>query len=371
MIDPKLKDWLSKGYAKIGDIAYSIALNMRKGKNQVKSQRDLYEQGIKMSIILKLLFRHVTFDEVTGVPTLWRITEEQVNKFLKCLIQLGELDKYPIVPTLFPTVKPIIVSTGAQGNVGQTGADGDNANIIVQLKPGEDQLILETTVLGLVKTYELSFEAYVKQILSAAIQSGRTFEVGTTQTVTILLTSTKGTREILTLICSNDAATDAALQILFSLIAANNEGAQPYTVSVAVTGQTATKTYIFVEDDGKTPVTASDTVSFYYPYLYGASSTTGINPYSALTKDISGKSNKTLYLNGTDKYFYICYPDSYGALTSIKDQNNFEKITDFTQETAIEMVTSSGLATNWTIKYRIYRTTLKTSINNYPYTITF
>jgi hypothetical protein len=367
MLDPRLKEWLSKGYAKIGDISYSIALNMRKGKNQVTSTRNLYEQGIKMSVILKVLNRHISFDEVTGLPTLWRITEEQVNKFLKCLIELGELDKYPIVPTLFPATKPIIVNKGAPGGQGLQGNNGSNAEIIVQLATGEGQLKLTTTVVGLIKTYELSLVNYIVEKLTAVIQGSRVFEVGTVQNFSILITSTKGTEAIVTLICT-DGPINTILQPYVDLVQLNGV-TQPSLISLPLTNQSITKTYQFNVNDGKTTVTASDTVSFYNPFLYGPSAVTGINPYTALTKKITGKANEIFTFNDTDKYFYICYPASYGSLVSIKDPNGFEALGAFTVTT--ENVTSSGLTNNWTLSYKVYRTTIKTSVVNGNYQIFF
>ncbi len=367
MLDPKLKEYLSKGYAKIGEIAYKIALNLKNGKNHIPSQRDLYEQGIKMYSLLDVLFRHVTFDADTDIPILWRITEEQVNKFLRCLIELGELDKYPVVPSLFPTVKPIIINQGERGEQGIQGADGSNANIIVQLKAGEKQLKLTENIAGLIKTYELSFDPYITTLLIASIQDSKIYEIGTSQDFDILITSTKGTEDIITLICS-DGTIDALLQPLVDLIQLNGL-TQPQSIILSLTNQTISKTYLFIIDDDETQVQASDTVNFYYPYLFGASSVTGINPYSALPKSITAKSNRAFTFNDTDKYFYICYPASYGSLTSIKDQNGFEKISDFTVTT--EDVTSSGLTSNWTVSYKVYRTTIKTSIANFPYTISY
>lgn len=125
MLDPKLEATLSKAYAKIGDISYTIALNMQKGKDHVASQRVLKSQGIRMALLLKTLYRDVTFTAGTGIPVLWGgITEVQVNEFLRHLIQIGELDKYPVVPSLLPTSKPVIISTGAPGSPGPPGSVG-------------------------------------------------------------------------------------------------------------------------------------------------------------------------------------------------------------------------------------------------------
>ncbi len=121
--------------------------------------------------------------------------------------------------------------------------------------------------------------------------------------------------------------------------------------------------------DGITTKNDQDSIRFYYPFLYGATDVTNPTHYSALTKLIEAQGNKNLLLNGVDKYFWIGYPSSYGALARIKDQNGFVVTDAFT--VVIVNVTSTGLDSNWTIEYRFYRTTLKTDISNQPYSIEF
>jgi hypothetical protein len=127
MLDPNLQSIISKAYAKIGDISYAIALKMKIGKNTLPVQRTLFEQGIKMSIILKILTRQIKFDSVTNIPTLYRLTELQVNRLVRCLVKLGDLNKYPVVPSLLPNVTPVILNQGLQGNPG-VGTKGDKGD---------------------------------------------------------------------------------------------------------------------------------------------------------------------------------------------------------------------------------------------------
>lgn len=369
MLDPNLRETLSKAYAKIGEISYTIALNMRKGKNNVPSQKALYDQGIKMYAMLDVLFRHVTFDEDNGnLPTLWRITEEEVNKLTRCLIQIGQLNTYPVVPSLYPNTRPVIIQTGPQGIQGPPGANGTNANIVVELDPAEKQLKLIETNLGATKTYTFSFVHYVAPLLTVAIQGGKVFEIGDERDFDILVTSTKGTEEIVTIVC-DDGTVDASLQGLLNLVSANNELSQPYQILVPVTAIGADQTFEFTTDDQEQTVIASDTINFYYPYLFGNSAITGITHYTALTKSIVPKANRAFAFNGTDQYFWIAYPSSYGDLTAIKDQNGFNVIADFTA--SLVNITSSGLDNNWTVEYRVYRTTLKTTISNANFTIEY
>lgn len=364
MLDPRLKDRLAQAYAKLGDISYTIALNMRKGKDHVTSQRNLKEQGIKMRLILSVLFRHVTFDETNNyLPILWRISEEQVNKFLRCLVLIGDLDKYPVVPNLLPNTKPIVINSGNQGLPGNNGLDGSNANINVVADVGEDQIIVTTDIVGLVKTAKLKFVLYVRQQLTAFVQGGvKLFEIGTSQNFDVLITSTKGTRAIVTLVCT-DGTLNVAFQALVDLTALNNGLVQPVGMLLHITGQLADQNFSFNEDDGKTVVNANDSVSFVYPFMYGANSGILAAPahYAALTKLLNVKANLSFVFNDTDKYFYIAYPSSYGALTKIRDENGYNVTSSWTS--ALINFTSSGLVNNWVIEYRVYRTTVKTSIN--------
>lgn len=364
MLDPRLKDRLAQAYAKLGDISYTIALNMRKGKDHVPSQRALKEQGIKMRLILSILFRHITFDETNNyLPILWRISEEQVNKFLRCLILVGDLDKYPVIPNLLPNTKPIVIQSGSQGLAGNNGIDGSNANINVVADVGEDQIIVTTDIVGLTKTAKLKFVSYVKQQLSAIIQGGnRIFEIGTSQNFDILITSTKGTRAILTLACA-DPTLDAAFQPLVNLTTLNNSLIQPVGILFNITGQLADEIFSFNENDGKNIVNALDGISFYYPFMFGPNASILAAPahYAALTKYINQKANYSFVFNDTNKYFYIAYPSIYGVLSKIRDENGYNVTSGWTS--ALINFTSSGLVNNWVVEYRVYRTTVKTSIN--------
>jgi len=366
MLNPKLQEWMTRGYVKVGDISYNIALNMKKGKNFTASQKSRYEQGIKLYLILDVLFRHVTFQETTNVPTLWRITEVQTNALVRCLIKIGELDKVPVVPSLFPTSKPTVIQTGAQGAT-VTGPAGTNANINVVLKAGEKQLKISQSVILGVKTFELSFVTYVLPQLLVEIQGGKIFEIGDDRNFNINITTQKGTQNLVTYLCDSGAV-NTTLQGVLNIIAANDIALQPYQVVVPVTTQQISQTFIITINDGVNNVVVMDTINFYHPFLFGA--TTGATPtlYTSLSKLIAAQANRSFAFNDVDKYFWICYPSSYGTLTKIRDANGFNVISDFT--TAVQNVTSTGLDNNYTEEYRTYRTIVKTSIDD-SYSIEF
>ncbi len=121
---------------------------------------------------------------------------------------------------------------------------------------------------------------------------------------------------------------------------------------------------------------SSSTITFssVYPYIYGLSTTdysSGVGIYNGIPVFVITKSNKTITYNSPaiKKYIYYAYPSSYGGLTSIKDQNNFEWIDAFDKHTA--NVTSVGKVVDWTREYYIYKSKLKTSPVNWDFTFTY
>ena len=117
------------------------------------------------------------------------------------------------------------------------------------------------------------------------------------------------------------------------------------TFTVAVTDETTV-------DGGPTTVSANLTYNFVYSYYYGAAAPgRTAAQVAALTKDVIN-SNANLTRNFTTAngdVYYFAYPAAYGALTSIKDVNNFEVLPSFTRRT--ENIT--GLDGN-PVSYYIY-----------------
>lgn len=104
--------------------------------------------------------------------------------------------------------------------------------------------------------------------------------------------------------------------------------------------------------DGGSNVTSTATFSFVYPYYHGcrAPSATA-SQVAALTKSVIN-STATLGRSFTSldgDVYYIAYPASYGALTSILDENNFETIGDWKLTTS----NITGLDAS-AVSYRIY-----------------
>jgi hypothetical protein len=92
--------------------------------------------------------------------------------------------------------------------------------------------------------------------------------------------------------------------------------------------------------------------SFVYPYYFGADvpSLTAAQ-VAGLTKQVinSTASANRVYSFDVGDVFYFAYPASYGALTSILDENGFENLSNFTLRT--ENIT--GLDST-PVSYRIY-----------------
>ena len=114
------------------------------------------------------------------------------------------------------------------------------------------------------------------------------------------------------------------------------------------------------------------TVTFVYPYFWSMNANDltagGTAFYSGITKRIQTQGTKTPIFNGSAQYIYFAFPSEYPDLTSIKDQNGFEVLGSFTKYEV--SVTSTGLDTDWTHNYKIYRCNGLTTVNNGQYTFT-
>lgn len=117
---------------------------------------------------------------------------------------------------------------------------------------------------------------------------------------------------------------------------------------------------------GPTTVGANVTFNFVYPYYYGTGAP-GLTAaaVAGLTKNvIASNANLTRsFTTSAGQVYYFAYPSSYGALTSILDQNNFETISSWNMRQ--ENIT--GL--NGTpVLYRIYEFTLPQAAGTMDFT---
>lgn len=134
-------------------------------------------------------------------------------------------------------------------------------------------------------------------------------------------------------------------------------------------------TYAFraqVDDNGATggPTTVTSntvTFTFVYPYYYGADAAalSAANVRANLTNSvIASDASVTVSLTaGAGEVFYFAYPASYGALTSILDENGFETFGDWTLRT--ENITGLDASA---VSYRIYEFNNPVTAGTYEYT---
>lgn len=363
MLDPKLSQKLDLGYAKLGDIGYQIGLNLKKGKDNISRQKALWDQGIKLWQLLKVLLRHV--DTTTTPPTLIRISEETVNRLLLCLVEIGNLDQLPITPSLMRR-RPIILNKGADGINGEDGNDGSNAFINVYPEEGETEVIVREEIVGNTKNYYLTVDLYRAPLVTVSLAEPKVYMKGVVLALKSLsVTTEKGNKNIVD-ISYTDADVNDLLQAVLNLATVNGP-VQPVINTISLENVSETTTYTAQVDDETEVVEASDTISFYFPYLYGDSDAIGIDLWDSLDKIVGPKQTQGFALDGLNKYFWIAYPASYGTVV-IKDENGFVVTDEFTITTAD--ITSAGLDDNWTESYKICRTTLKTDIQG-TFTIEF
>lgn len=147
-----------------------------------------------------------------------------------------------------------------------------------------------------------------------------------------------------------------------------NGGNETYTWTGSFSDNTSFS--VQVDDDGTTggPTTATSTqnFTFVYPYYVGsgaqALSTANVALLTKLTIASTASLTRTINV-GSGQVPYLAYPASYGALTSIKDVNNFEVLGAFTLRT--ENIT--GLDGN-PVSYRIYEGLNPLTANAYQFT---
>lgn len=126
------------------------------------------------------------------------------------------------------------------------------------------------------------------------------------------------------------------------------------------------KTFTATASDGTTTSTSNTTYSFVYPYYRGAGAAalTGVQ-IAALTKEVINQNNnitRTIAASAGER-FYFAYPQSYPALTSILDVNNFETIGDWTVRT-VSITGLDATAQN----YRVYEFNNPVVAGSYQYT---
>ena len=98
---------------------------------------------------------------------------------------------------------------------------------------------------------------------------------------------------------------------------------------------TTNKTFTLTASDGKNNVSKSISYTFVNPYYTGVSTTGTLTEtdIKALTKKVETKGSKTINYTTAQSYMVFAYPSSYGAISSVIDQNGFNVTDSFVRNT--------------------------------------
>lgn len=177
--------------------------------------------------------------------------------------------------------------------------------------------------------------------LSISVSGGGIFEKRTTQAITVSWTVKEG---------SSTATPDT--------VSVNDVGVSPSVTSKVFEGVTENTTYTVKAVKDGTTVQGSTSATFVNPSYFGAVDA-GFTPtedaIKALTKSV--KNTKGYTGNTSLVYQKTCYayPKSFGALTAIKDANNFEYLGSYTRSEI----------TIWDEVYYVYVLTDPVTIDNF------
>lgn len=214
-----------------------------------------------------------------------------------------------------------------------------------------------TNVLDFINAY---FFPFIPSTLS--ISGASTYEIGSSQNITITINITENDETSIT----NGQLNDITNTILLKSFTTDDS-----YIDTGVTTNKSYKAQMDTDNNGSPTTVYSNTInaSFIYPYFYGMSSNgslSGTTLYGALTKVISGEGTKTLNFNDSDKYMYLITPSTWNDVSLIYDPNSFVVTDSFTQSTV--SITSTGLSSNYTQNFKMYRSnTLTTTNGNFTF----
>lgn len=153
--------------------------------------------------------------------------------------------------------------------------------------------------------------------LSISVSGGGLYEKRTTQTITVKWTIKEG---------SNIVTPDT--------LSVNNESVSVSTTSKVFEGVTGNTTYTVKAVKNGTTVQGSTSVTFVNPSYFGAVDA-GFTPtedaIKALAKSVKSTKSYTGSVSLENQKTCYAYPKSMGALTAIKDANNFEYLQSYTR----------------------------------------
>jgi hypothetical protein len=145
--------------------------------------------------------------------------------------------------------------------------------------------------------------------------------------------------------------------------------------SLSITTTNPTASWTLDVSDGTVSVATTIVATRVFPFFYGmtsAATMSGVTLYTNLTKDIDGFSDKAYLYSGINEFMYFAYPSTYGTVSEIFDQNLYQVYNHagggaFTY--SLSTVASTGLGSNWSTSFYVYKTNLSTS--NYGYQFQF
>ena len=198
--------------------------------------------------------------------------------------------------------------------------------------------------------FDMILYPYVSPVVSTSVLSpsnGGTFEIGSTVTVTKIRVTASIKSNKLTRIQVVHGATSVANKT----DGVANGGTFDFTISYPLTTN-ATFTAKVTDDTQSIVSKNTGTFTFVYPIYHGALNSDSAPTESqikALTKHIETKATKNYAFTTNNERFVFAYPKSYGALSEIYDQNNFNVTDTFTQYTVPVVCLDSK-----TVEYYVY-----------------
>lgn len=177
--------------------------------------------------------------------------------------------------------------------------------------------------------------------LTISVSGGGLFEKRTSQTITVSWSVKEG----------SDIVTADSITV-------NGESVANTTTSKQFTNVTTNTTYTVKATKNGVTVQGSTSVIFVNPSYFGpvaATFTPTETAIKALTKSIKNSKSYTGNTSLNNQKTCYAYPKSFGALTSIKDANNFEYLSSYTRSEL----------TIWDETYYVYVLTDATTIDSF------
>ena len=236
------------------------------------------------------------------------------------------------------------------------------------------EAVIANTAAGAIKVNDVvakdtTFTQFVKQLLISEIAPTVTFTA--TNTNSGLIKNGNTVNQTTLKLVLNDAGTGTYVSIEFmkgsTVIDTQNyvtgTSTYTYTYSTPFDTDTTFKAVLNYKKSDNTAATLTKEVKFTFvnPAYYGAVSTAPTTEADVLAvgnETVTDKRGRTVtYTLNNNKSCY-CYPTSLGALTSIKDANNFEYISSY-DRTTVSVTVTVGTTTS-TVPYYVY--TLKSPV---------